>query len=97
LLFIGSLFFCYYNFLINYYNFFIFVIFLLIIFETIFLFLLNIFNKKSIKTLNLEIILTFSSFLIIIFCYLTTIKIIFNLEIYNEVNNKININIFGYQ
>lgn len=62
-----------------------------------FLFCYFYLTKKSFNILNLEIILTFSSFIIIFICYLTTIKLIYNLEIDIDIKNSININIFGYQ
>lgn len=55
-------------------------------------------NKKEIIRLNLEIILTLSSFIIILICFLPSIKVLFSLEIESKIiNNIIFIIIFSYQ
>lgn len=65
--------------------------------EVFFIFFIYIYYKKNINSFNLEIILTFISFIIIFLCYLPSIEIILENDLENNFFNIINVNIFGYQ
>lgn len=100
ILFFSSLLCRYYNFLINFYNFLIFIIFLFLIFQLIFLILYYNLFKKDFLRINLELLLTFSSFFIILFNFYPTLKIISFIDNNDKIiinKNLIIINIFGYQ
>lgn len=99
-MFLSSLFNSFLNFLINFYNYLLIWIFIFLVFELIFIFLFfNIFKKEFLR-INLEILLTISSFLIILYNFYPSLKIISFLDNNDKIvlrKNLIIINIFGYQ
>lgn len=75
-------------------------IFIFLVFELIFIILFKNIFKKEFLRINLEILLTISSFLIILYNFYPSLKIISFLDNNDKIilrKNLIVINIFGYQ
>jgi cytochrome c oxidase subunit 2 len=85
----------YRNFLINFYNFILLWVLLIVLFSIIILLIKNFFQKKEIKVFLIEIFLTIFSLFLILFSFVPRFQILKFLE--KESFNFYSFNIFGYQ